>query len=110
MYATSMCMNVFSLVFLSYTVYRQYSWVCTSGVIDIQYASILIGFDIFSPIIGGSLSKPAERFPHLFGGSNFLKKYPYILPCSVPATYTLVAWLVTFFFLKEVNHRILHYV
>lgn len=55
-----------------------------------------------SPLIGGSLSKPAERFPGLFGGSDFLKKYPYFLPCAVPATFTLVAWLVTFFFLKEV--------
>ncbi|KDR78797.1 hypothetical protein GALMADRAFT_244352 [Galerina marginata CBS 339.88] len=53
------------------------------------------------PIIGGSLSRPAERFPHLFGNSEFLKKYPYFLPCAVPATFSLVAWLVTFLFLKE---------
>ncbi|KIM84184.1 hypothetical protein PILCRDRAFT_401840 [Piloderma croceum F 1598] len=56
---------------------------------------------ILGPLIGGSLSKPAERFPGLFGDSDFLKTYPYFLPCAVPATFTLVAWLVTFFFLKE---------
>ncbi|KAF9790416.1 member of major facilitator multidrug-resistance DHA1 sub-family [Thelephora terrestris] len=55
------------------------------------------------PIIGGSLSRPAERFPHLFGNSKFLKEYPYFLPCAVPATFTVVAWLVTFFFLKETH-------
>lgn len=56
----------------------------------------------YSPLIGGSLAKPAERFPKLFGDSDFLKTYPYFLPCAVPATFSLVAWLVTFLFLKEV--------
>ncbi|TFK50147.1 member of major facilitator superfamily multidrug-resistance, DHA1 sub-family [Heliocybe sulcata] len=53
------------------------------------------------PIIGGMLSRPAERFPNLFGHNEFLKTYPYFLPCAVPATFTVIAWLVTFFFLKE---------
>ncbi|KAF9560717.1 member of major facilitator superfamily multidrug-resistance, DHA1 sub-family [Agrocybe pediades] len=57
------------------------------------------------PIIGGSLSRPAEQFPHLFGKSEFLKKYPYFLPCAVPATFSLVAWVVTFLFLKETVPR-----
>lgn len=30
-----------------------------------------------------------------------MKKYPYFLPCAVPATFTLVAWTVTFLYLKE---------
>jgi hypothetical protein len=55
------------------------------------------------PIIGGTLSRPAERFPSLFGNNEFLRKYPYFLPCAVPATYTAVAWVVTFLFLKETN-------
>jgi hypothetical protein len=53
------------------------------------------------PIIGGSLSRPAERFPNVFGNNEFLKKYPYFLPCAVPATFTALAWIVTFLFLKE---------
>jgi hypothetical protein len=69
-----------------------------------QYAyTVVHRFWCFSPLIGGSLSRPAERFPGLFGESDFLKKYPYFLPCAVPATFTLVAWLVTFFFLEEVS-------
>ncbi|KAG6876999.1 hypothetical protein C0993_011152 [Termitomyces sp. T159_Od127] len=53
------------------------------------------------PLIGGSLARPAERFPKLFGNNEFLKNYPYFLPCAVPATYAAVAWLITWLFLKE---------
>ncbi|KAF7375253.1 Major facilitator superfamily multidrug-resistance DHA1 sub-family [Mycena sanguinolenta] len=53
------------------------------------------------PIIGGSLARPADRFPDLFGDNQFLRKYPYFLPCAVPATFSLVAWAVTFLFLEE---------
>ncbi|KAJ6577481.1 MFS general substrate transporter [Mycena capillaripes] len=53
------------------------------------------------PIIGGSLARPAERFPTLFGKNQFLRAYPYFLPCAVPATFSVIAWVVTFLFLKE---------
>ncbi|KAF9231226.1 major facilitator superfamily domain-containing protein [Melanogaster broomeanus] len=52
-------------------------------------------------LLGGSLERPADRFPEIFGHSAFLKKYPYFLPCSVPATVTALSWFVTFRFLKE---------
>ncbi|KAI0711906.1 MFS general substrate transporter [Cerioporus squamosus] len=44
------------------------------------------------PIIGGSLSRPADRYPSVFGGIEFLKQYPYFLA---------LACFVTLFFLKE---------
>jgi Na+/melibiose symporter-like transporter len=47
------------------------------------------------------LSRPADRFPRLFGKNEFLKKYPYFLPCAVPATFSVIAWVVTLLFLKE---------
>ncbi|KAF8071615.1 member of major facilitator superfamily multidrug-resistance, DHA1 sub-family [Lyophyllum atratum] len=53
------------------------------------------------PMIGGYLSRPSERFPDVFGQIEFLKSFPYFLPCIVPVLVTIVAWLVTFFFLKE---------
>ncbi|GBE88221.1 MFS general substrate transporter [Sparassis crispa] len=53
------------------------------------------------PMIGGSLSRPHERFPSVFGHSEFMQKYPYFLPCAIPATFSAVAVLVSFFFLKE---------
>ncbi|KAJ2924858.1 hypothetical protein H1R20_g12247, partial [Candolleomyces eurysporus] len=55
------------------------------------------------PIIGGSLSRPHEQYPWLFGDSEFHKKYPYFLACSIPATFSAVAWLVTYRYLKETH-------
>lgn len=56
---------------------------------------------IIGPIIGGALARPADQFPSLFGNSQFLKDYPYFLPCAIPVTFTVVAWTITFLFLKE---------
>ncbi|KAJ7039673.1 member of major facilitator superfamily multidrug-resistance, DHA1 sub-family [Mycena alexandri] len=56
---------------------------------------------ILGPIIGGFLAKPADRFPSIFGNNEFLRAFPYFLPCAIPATFSLIAWLVTFLFLKE---------
>lgn len=53
------------------------------------------------PLIGGSLSRPADRFPDTFGQSQLLKNYPYLLACSISTVFTSVAWLVTYFCLKE---------
>lgn len=50
------------------------------------------------------MAHPAEQFPQMFGNNEFLKAYPYFLPCAIPATFSLVAWLVTFAFLKETNY------
>ena len=51
--------------------------------------------------IGGSLSRPADQFPLLFGSSEFLKKYPYFLPCAICSILLLTAWLVGNIFLRE---------
>ncbi|KAG0698295.1 major facilitator superfamily domain-containing protein [Suillus ampliporus] len=53
------------------------------------------------PLVGGSLSRPADRFPDIFGRSELLRAYPYLLPCAVPATFASMVWLVTYFRLKE---------
>ena len=55
-----------------------------------------------SPLIGGSLAKPSDRFPTLFGG-EFWKQYPYFLPCLAAATITFIPFLATLFFFKEVG-------
>ncbi|OJA20736.1 hypothetical protein AZE42_12513, partial [Rhizopogon vesiculosus] len=52
-------------------------------------------------LIGGSLSRPADRFPRLFGQSTFLKTHPYFLACAGPALFTALAWLVTYMLLHE---------
>ena len=54
-------------------------------------------------MVGGSLSRPTERFPDIFGNSEFLRNYPYFLPCAVPASFAAIAWLLTFVYLREVG-------
>ncbi|KAI9513009.1 MFS general substrate transporter [Russula earlei] len=51
--------------------------------------------------IGGSLSRPAERFPDTFGNSEFLKKYPYFLPCAVTGSLSALTWVITLVSLQE---------
>ncbi|KAG2341371.1 MFS multidrug-resistance DHA1 sub-family [Suillus weaverae] len=53
------------------------------------------------PLIGGRLAQPADRFPNIFGRSEFMKSYPYFLACAVPATFSAIVWLVMFLFFKE---------
>ncbi|KAG1780678.1 major facilitator superfamily domain-containing protein [Suillus placidus] len=57
--------------------------------------------NMLGPLIGGSLSHPADRFPRLFGQSTFLKTHPYFLACAGPALFTALAWLVTYMLLQE---------
>ncbi|KAJ7116503.1 major facilitator superfamily multidrug-resistance, DHA1 sub-family [Mycena epipterygia] len=54
---------------------------------------------VLGPMIGGFLAHPT-RFP-IFADSAFLRTYPYFLPCAVPATFSIAAWIVTLLFLKE---------
>ncbi|KAG2363838.1 MFS multidrug-resistance DHA1 sub-family [Suillus spraguei] len=56
---------------------------------------------IIGPIAGGSLSRPADRFPEIFGRSELLKTYPYLLSCAVPVACASITWLLTCFCLKE---------
>ncbi|KAG0705588.1 major facilitator superfamily domain-containing protein [Suillus ampliporus] len=53
------------------------------------------------PLIGGPLAHPTVRYPELFGGFEFLKAYPYFLPCCVIGTLAIVWWCVTILFLSE---------
>ncbi|KAH9038633.1 MFS general substrate transporter [Lactarius hengduanensis] len=55
------------------------------------------------PMIGGALSRPAERYPNTFGNSEFLKKYPYFLPCAVSATFSAAGVGLISSFLKGVS-------
>lgn len=57
----------------------------------------------YSPLMGGSLSRPSERFPEVFGG-NFWREYPYFLPCVATSSFVLAAFLVTLCLFKEVRH------
>ncbi|KIK33021.1 hypothetical protein CY34DRAFT_18656 [Suillus luteus UH-Slu-Lm8-n1] len=58
---------------------------------------------IIGPLAGGSLSRPADRFPGIFGQSQLLKTYPYLLACTVPALCSTIVWLVLYFRYKEAS-------
>ncbi|TFK62044.1 MFS general substrate transporter [Pluteus cervinus] len=54
----------------------------------------------FGPLLGGTLSKPADRFPRYFDNS-FWREYPYLLPCVAAASFIFVAFVVTACVFKE---------
>ncbi|KAH8104388.1 member of major facilitator multidrug-resistance DHA1 sub-family [Phellopilus nigrolimitatus] len=39
-------------------------------------------------------STGCTRFPGLFGNSDFLKTYPYFLPCAIPAMFSFLVWIL----------------
>lgn len=55
---------------------------------------------IFGPAFGGALARPAEKHPNLFGGSEFLKRYPFALPNLVSACFFIVGITTGILFLK----------
>jgi MFS family permease len=56
---------------------------------------------IVGPMIGGLLADPATNYPWLFGDSQFLKKYPYILPNLFPIPFIVVALCSSVLFIEE---------
>ncbi|KAG2158752.1 MFS multidrug-resistance DHA1 sub-family [Suillus bovinus] len=56
---------------------------------------------IIGPLVGGSLSRPADRFPEIFGRFELLKTYPYLLACAVPALCASILWIIMYIRLKE---------
>ncbi|KAK2459583.1 hypothetical protein APHAL10511_008393 [Amanita phalloides] len=56
--------------------------------------------------VGGSLSRPADHFPQLFGSSEFFKKYAYFLPCAVCSAFLLMTWMFGSAALKETKKKL----
>ncbi|KAH9059713.1 major facilitator superfamily domain-containing protein [Lactarius vividus] len=54
----------------------------------------------YSPLVGGILSRPQDRWPHIFSHS-FWADYPYFLPCLVAATSTCLSFIITGLYLEE---------
>jgi hypothetical protein len=59
-----------------------------------------------SPFIGGVLSRPQDRWPGIFS-HHFWLEYPYFLPCLVVAALSLLQFIITALFLKEVGSLLL---
>ncbi|KZT11407.1 MFS general substrate transporter [Laetiporus sulphureus 93-53] len=63
----------------------------------------IIGLNLFSahrPLLGGTFSRPAERFPSFFD-YEFLRAYPYFLPCFVAGCLSLAGAALVYLFLEE---------
>ena len=57
---------------------------------------------VHRPFIGGFLSHPVEGYPSIFGGSTWLRTYPYFLPCAAVALISGVGFLLSVLFFREV--------
>ncbi|KAK2686636.1 hypothetical protein QWA68_015257 [Fusarium oxysporum] len=68
-----------------------FSWFAFSGNLGI----------FLGPLIGGVLADPTQQYPGLFGGLDFLKKYPYALSCLVTGSLSLTGALTSALFLNE---------
>lgn len=55
---------------------------------------------IFGPSLGGSLARPAEKHPEIFGGSAFFKKFPFVLPNMVSGVIFVIGISTGFLFLR----------
>ncbi|KAH7100536.1 MFS general substrate transporter [Auriculariales sp. MPI-PUGE-AT-0066] len=56
---------------------------------------------IIGPLIGGTLSDPATRYPEIFGDIQYLKDRPFFLPCALSSSLTLCSIVLGYFTLTE---------
>lgn len=56
-------------------------------------------------IIGGSLEQPAEKWPGTFGQVHLLVKYPYLLPCAVAGSITMIGSFLSLFLGRDGGPR-----
>ncbi|KAG1819574.1 major facilitator superfamily domain-containing protein [Suillus subaureus] len=55
---------------------------------------------IIGPLIGGTFSHPASKYPEMLG-YQFLKDYPYFLPCFIASMIAIIGIFLGFIFLEE---------
>jgi hypothetical protein len=56
---------------------------------------------VFGPSFGGFFAKPAEQWPSIFGRSELLKRYPFLLPNLLASVFFMISIFVATLFLKE---------
>lgn len=58
---------------------------------------------ICAPLVGGLLSKPAEKYPSVFSSdpSSIWVEYPYLLPCLLTVAWNVLAALICGLFMVE---------
>jgi hypothetical protein len=56
---------------------------------------------IIGPLIGGTFSHPATRYPDIFGHIPFLHTHPYFLPCFMSSSLTICSIIIGALFVEE---------
>ena len=56
---------------------------------------------VIGPMLGGTFSNPADKFPLL--DIPLLRQYPYLMPCLVSAAFSAVGATLAYFLLEEVR-------
>ena len=67
-----------------------------------MFSRYLADFKRLSPLIGGVLSRPQDRWPQTFS-HDFWDDYPYFLPCLAAAFFTCFSFVMTGLFLEEAS-------
>jgi hypothetical protein len=60
-------------------------------------------------MLGGILSNAADRWPELFGKSEFIRSHPYFLPSASAAFIAFVSFAISAIALKEVCASLIGY-
>ncbi|KIJ67973.1 hypothetical protein HYDPIDRAFT_126547 [Hydnomerulius pinastri MD-312] len=55
------------------------------------------------PAMGGALSRPQDHFPNVFA-APFWTQFPYFLPCAATAAFSVLTFMSTLLYLKEVGN------
>lgn len=60
---------------------------------------------IVGPLIGGVFCNASDKFPWLVGDDEMIKKYPYLLPCLITASFTALGAFLTLFISRDGGPR-----
>ncbi|KAF8299928.1 MFS general substrate transporter [Clavulina sp. PMI_390] len=58
---------------------------------------------IIGPMLGGNLSNPMKQWPETFQHFPIFQTYPYLLPCLVSSSFSVVAIIMCALFVEEVS-------
>ena len=56
---------------------------------------------VIGPMLGGTFSNPADKFPFL--DIPLFRQYPYLMPCLVAAAFSALGCTLGYFLLEEVR-------
>eukprot|EP01125_Pyxidicula_operculata_P014262 TRINITY_DN4749_c0_g1_i1.p1 TRINITY_DN4749_c0_g1~~TRINITY_DN4749_c0_g1_i1.p1 ORF type:complete len:483 (+),score=98.83 TRINITY_DN4749_c0_g1_i1:39-1487(+) len=57
------------------------------------------------PLIGGLLSNPHDKVPHIFPEGTLFYHYPYLLPCLATSIVSLIGFVLGLVYLDETLHK-----